>query len=60
MKWIIKVVKKLVISICMLYTINIIIESSGILLPINYISIILVYFLGLPSIFGMLAVFYFI
>ncbi len=53
MKKIILLVKKIVVAILMLYTINLIINQSGILLPINIFSIGLVTILGLPAVFGL-------
>lgn len=53
MKKIILLVKKIVVAILMLYTINLIINQSGVLLPINIFSIGLVTILGLPAVFGL-------
>lgn len=53
MKKIIFVVKKIVVALLMLYTINLIINQSGILLPINVFSIGLVTVLGIPAVFGL-------
>ena len=53
MKKINLLVKKIVVAILMLYTINLIINQSGILLPINIFSIGLVTILGLPAVFGL-------
>lgn len=60
MKKIITVIKKVVLSICILYTINLFIESTGVLLPINYVSVSIVSLLGIPSIIGLLVIYYFI
>lgn len=53
MKKIIILIKKVVIALVILYTVNLITNSSGVLLPINALSIGLVTFLGLPAIFGL-------
>lgn len=53
MKKIILIIKKVVIALIMLYSINLIINQSGVLLPINLFSIGLVTFLGLPAVFGL-------
>ncbi|MEG1015464.1 MAG: pro-sigmaK processing inhibitor BofA family protein [Bacilli bacterium] len=53
MKIVINVVKKIVIAICMLYTINLIIFKTGNIIPINLISISFVSVLGLPAIVGL-------
>ncbi len=60
MKKIILLVKKIVVAILMLYTINLIINQSGILLPINIFSIGLVTILGLPAVFGLFIIKFFI
>lgn len=54
MQIIVLVIKRLVMSLCMLYTFDVIISSAGILVPINVVSIVTVAFLGLPAIFGLL------
>lgn len=48
------VIKRLVMSICMLYTFDVIVSSAGVLVPINIVSILTVAILGLPAIFGLL------
>ena len=48
------VIKWLVMSICMLYTFDVIVSSAGVLVPINIVSILTVAILGLPAIFGLL------
>ncbi len=48
------IIKKLVMSLCMLYAFDVIVSSAGILVPINAISIVTVAVLGLPAIFGLL------
>lgn len=52
MKYIVLVIKKIVMSICLLYAVDLIISSVGLLVPINFISIMSVCFLGLPAIVG--------
>ena len=47
------IVKKLVMALCILYTINIIVTSSGIIIPINLVSIFLTASLGLPAVIGL-------
>lgn len=54
MQFIIFIVKRLVIALCMLYTFDVIVSSAGIIIPINVVTIISVTFLGLPAIFGFL------
>ncbi len=48
------VVKRLVMSICMLYTFDLIVMSVGVIVPINIPTIIMVSILGLPAVFGLL------
>lgn len=54
MHFIVIVIKKLVMSLCMLYAFDVIVSSAGVMIPINPISIGLVAFLGMPAIFGLL------
>jgi len=48
------VVKRLVMSLCMLYAFDVIVSSAGVIVPINIVSIIFVSVLGMPGIFGLL------
>lgn len=50
MKLIYKVLKKVVMALCMLYTINLIVSKIGIIIPINAVSIAITSILGLPSV----------
>lgn len=54
MHFIILVIKHLVMSLCMLYTFDVIVSSVGVLVPINVVTIAFVACLGLPAIFGLL------
>ncbi len=54
MKIIMMLIKKIVLALFMLYSINIIINNFGIIIPINIYTIIIVSILGIPSIFGFL------
>lgn len=56
MHWLFFVIRRLVVSICMLYTINIIVSSAHIIIPINVFSIISVALLGLPSVVGLIVI----
>lgn len=51
MQYLVFIVKKIVTAICMLYTFDLIIMSSGIIVPINVYTIVLTSILGLPAIF---------
>ena len=57
---IIKLVKKLCFAFIMLYLMNIILNGVNIFIPINIITLILVTFLGVPSIIGLVLVFFLI
>ena len=53
MQYIVFLIKKVVLALTMLYTIDLIIGSTRINIPINIISILLVTFLGLPAVIGL-------
>ena len=53
MQYIVFLIKKVVLALTMLYTIDLIIGSTGINIPINIISILLLTFLGLPAVIGL-------
>lgn len=52
---IINIIKRIVYSICLLYTINIFIYKTGKTVPINYYSIVIIY---LFDILGIIAILY--
>ncbi len=56
MQYIVLVIKKIVMSICMLYTFDLIVMSVGVIIPINFTTICLVSLLGLPAIFAILII----
>lgn len=47
---IIKILKKIVFSIILLYSFNIIAVKFGIIVPINYVTVLLVTILDIPAI----------
>lgn len=49
MKYIMKVIKKIIISVLLLYTYNLIATSFGLIIPINYLTIIIVSILDFPG-----------
>ena len=49
------IIKKLVFSICILYSVNVIISSTGKIVPINFYTIITIYFFDF---LGILAIIY--
>lgn len=57
MKIIYRVLKKVVIALCMLYTINLIVSKIGIIIPINVTSITITSILGLPAVLGLIVLY---
>ena len=53
MQYIVLMIKRLVMAIAMLYTVNLIVSSTGIIIPINVLSISFVAILGLPAVVGL-------
>ena len=53
MKYIVFIIKRIVMAICLLYAVDLIISSTGYLIPINIISITSVSILGLPAIISL-------
>lgn len=49
MKCIMKFIKKIIIAVLLLYTYNLIATSFGLIIPINYLTIIIVSLLDLPG-----------
>lgn len=56
LKKIFKGIKKIVVAIALLYSFNVLVSSLDILIPINYISVGIVSFLGIPGLLSLLAV----
>lgn len=50
MKNIYLIIKKLVVSLCLIYSLNIIICKTGIIIPINIYTISIISILGVPGI----------
>lgn len=48
MQFIVLVIKRLVMALCMLYTVDLITSSAGFIIPINVVSL-----LGIPALFGL-------
>ncbi len=53
MQYIVLIIKRLVMAIAMLYTVDLIVSSVGIVIPINVLSIVFVAILGLPAVVGL-------
>ena len=60
MKIIMNIIKRLVIALVLLYSINVIINISGEIIPINIYSITLVAIFGIPAVFTLLIIKYLI
>ncbi len=58
--YIVKLVKKLCLAFIMLYGLNIVLDAMDIFIPINIITLCLVTFLGVPSILGLVLIFFLI
>lgn len=54
LKKIFKIVKKVVLSIALLYSFNVLVSSLDILIPINYITVAIISFLGIPGLLSLL------
>lgn len=50
MKKIMLIIKRIVMGLCMLYTFNILVSKTGLIIPINTYSILLVTILDIPGI----------
>lgn len=57
LKEIIKVIKRVIIAVFMLYGLNVLLSSLDIIIPINYISIGCVTLLGIPGLCTLVALF---
>ena len=55
LKIIFKISKKIVLAVALLYSFNILMSSLDILIPINYISVLVVSLLGIPGLLSLLA-----
>ena len=53
MKYIVLLIKKIVVSICAIYAVNLIIYSTGLNIVINYVTIGSVAIFGLPALIGL-------
>lgn len=54
MKIIMKIVKRLVMALVLLYSVNLIINVSGEVIPINVYSICIISIFGIPGLFALL------
>jgi hypothetical protein len=56
LKFIIIIIKKLLFSFFLLFGLNVMIKSLGIILPINWVNIIAITILGIPGLIGLLTI----
>ena len=53
MKYLVLIIKRIVMSICLLYAVNLIVYYAGINIVINYVSIGFTAVFGFPAIIGL-------
>ena len=58
MKYLLKIVKRIVVSITVLYGLNLIISTMDIVLPINIVSIVMLSVLGFPGLASFIALYF--
>lgn len=56
LKKLFKVLRKVVIAILLLYSFNVLIASTNVFVPINYVTISVVSFLGIPGVVSLFMV----
>lgn len=54
---IVNIIKKIVVAIALIYGLNLIISSMGVIIPLNVITIIFVSLLGIPGLCTLVALF---
>ncbi|MCI8777708.1 MAG: hypothetical protein HFI86_03185 [Bacilli bacterium] len=54
LKKIFKFIKKIILSIFVLYGYNLISQSLGIIIPINFYTVLLLSILGIPALFALI------
>ncbi len=59
-KFLLKIIKRVIMSFVVLYGLNVITSSIGLVLPINIISISILTLLGLPGLCGLTALYFLI
>lgn len=55
-KYIVKLIKNVVVSICLLYSVNLALNKYGVVLPINLFTVLLTSFLSFYGIIGLFIV----
>jgi len=59
-KFLLKIIKRIIMSFVVLYGVNVITSSIGLVLPINIISISILTLLGLPGLCGLTTLYFLI
>jgi len=54
MYFVYNLIKKMVFALCLLYSFNIIVGKTGLLLPINYYTIAILMLCGIPGLIGLI------
>lgn len=57
-KKIVNVLKKIVVAFCMLYGFNLMVSSMNIYIPINFFTVGIISFLGIPGLLSFIAIFF--
>lgn len=57
MKYMYKILKRIVMALCLLYSFNLIMNNAGIMIPINIYTIGVVTMLGGPSLIGLVVLY---
>lgn len=60
MKKIYNIVRRIVLSVIVLYCVNLIIYTSSVVIPINYASVGILSLLGLPGLISLLVIYFII
>lgn len=60
MKKVYSIVRRIVLSIIILYCVNLIIYTSSVVIPINYASVGILSLLGLPGLISLLVIYFII
>ena len=60
MKKIIQFIKRLILSFFVLYGFNMIVENFNIIIPINFVTVSFMSFLGFPALFSLVLLYVFI
>ncbi len=55
---ILKIIKKIILSFCIIYAFNLIAAGLDIFIPINFVTIIVITILGFPGLFALIAIYY--